>query len=536
MMLEASARRRRPRPGPAAATAAASTSAGGCSRSRATASSSPCRRSASGRPCARASGSAGSRASASGASTRSVVAPPRQPAAARRSSGTSTGSRSPASARGGRRDPPRRLALGGPLHVLDAAARERRAHGEPRRRAPRRRVRRHRVRARQGRSRLLPPAARAPAPRARRRRRRRRRRSSCASAPASSSPTSSASRLPHDVYHAEDCLTASALLLRSRRPRRSARPHGAPRRGVRRPVPRRVPAPLDPRGLALPGRERGDAPRRVERTFGVGPLPDHERRRRRPLRAASIPCVVAARGPMRWARARARSSSPSAASRSERTPSRTLRAFARVREHAPAARLWILGGATVLDHGAYRAAFDRELGVAARGGAPARSRASASSPTTTCRRSSIWPASSRFRRSTRASAWPRSRGWPPGIPVVASRRAPLTEFLDDVVRDPRRPDVRRRHRARARRPRSQPRARRAATRASAAPASTRGRASPRCTSSITARSLATRWSRPSRTRRSVMPEMHFLVRWPDGKEQRCYSPSLIVRDHLEVGA
>jgi putative flavoprotein involved in K+ transport len=32
-----------------------------------------------------------------------------------------------------------------------------------------------------------------------------------------------------------------------------------------------------------------------------------------------------------------------------------------------------------------------------------------------------------------------------------------------------------------------------------------------------------------------MPEMHFLVRWPDGKEQRCYSPSLIVRDHLEVG-
>src|SRR6516225_4993869 len=32
-----------------------------------------------------------------------------------------------------------------------------------------------------------------------------------------------------------------------------------------------------------------------------------------------------------------------------------------------------------------------------------------------------------------------------------------------------------------------------------------------------------------------MPEMHFLVRWPDGHEQRCYSPSLVVRDHLEVG-
>ena len=32
-----------------------------------------------------------------------------------------------------------------------------------------------------------------------------------------------------------------------------------------------------------------------------------------------------------------------------------------------------------------------------------------------------------------------------------------------------------------------------------------------------------------------MPEMHFVVRWPDGIEQRCYSPSLVVRDHLEVG-
>ncbi len=32
-----------------------------------------------------------------------------------------------------------------------------------------------------------------------------------------------------------------------------------------------------------------------------------------------------------------------------------------------------------------------------------------------------------------------------------------------------------------------------------------------------------------------MPEMHFTVRWPDGEEARCYSPSLIVRDYLEVG-
>src|SRR5882672_833907 len=32
-----------------------------------------------------------------------------------------------------------------------------------------------------------------------------------------------------------------------------------------------------------------------------------------------------------------------------------------------------------------------------------------------------------------------------------------------------------------------------------------------------------------------MPEMHFVVRWPDGDDQRCYSPSLIVREYLEVG-
>ncbi len=40
---------------------------------------------------------------------------------------------------------------------------------------------------------------------------------------------------------------------------------------------------------------------------------------------------------------------------------RILRAFARLRGREPDARLWIVGGATVLDHGAYRATFDRAL-------------------------------------------------------------------------------------------------------------------------------------------------------------------------------
>ena len=33
-----------------------------------------------------------------------------------------------------------------------------------------------------------------------------------------------------------------------------------------------------------------------------------------------------------------------------------------------------------------------------------------------------------------------------------------------------------------------------------------------------------------------MPEMHFHLRWPDGRSSACYSPSLVVREHLRVGA
>lgn len=33
-----------------------------------------------------------------------------------------------------------------------------------------------------------------------------------------------------------------------------------------------------------------------------------------------------------------------------------------------------------------------------------------------------------------------------------------------------------------------------------------------------------------------MPEMTFTVRWPDGARQQCYSPSLVMHEHLEVGA
>ena len=33
-----------------------------------------------------------------------------------------------------------------------------------------------------------------------------------------------------------------------------------------------------------------------------------------------------------------------------------------------------------------------------------------------------------------------------------------------------------------------------------------------------------------------MPEMRFRIRWPDGSLESCYSPSLVVKDFLCVGA
>lgn len=32
-----------------------------------------------------------------------------------------------------------------------------------------------------------------------------------------------------------------------------------------------------------------------------------------------------------------------------------------------------------------------------------------------------------------------------------------------------------------------------------------------------------------------MPAMHFHLRWPDGHEMRCYSPSLVIRDYFAPG-
>lgn len=33
-----------------------------------------------------------------------------------------------------------------------------------------------------------------------------------------------------------------------------------------------------------------------------------------------------------------------------------------------------------------------------------------------------------------------------------------------------------------------------------------------------------------------MPEIHFQVEWPDGLQETCYSPSLIVQNYFEAGS
>jgi len=32
-----------------------------------------------------------------------------------------------------------------------------------------------------------------------------------------------------------------------------------------------------------------------------------------------------------------------------------------------------------------------------------------------------------------------------------------------------------------------------------------------------------------------MPAMHFHLRWPDDQHMRCYSPSLVIKDHFAPG-
>jgi glycosyltransferase-like protein len=110
---------------------------------------------------------------------------------------------------------------------------------------------------------------------------------------------------------------------------------------------------------------------------------------------------------------------------------RILQAFARLHARHAAARLWILGGATVLDHGAYRATFDAamaaldpaarravvELGVVPDEDVPA-----------IFARADVL-ASPSLHEGFGLSAL---EGLAARLPVVASAQAPFTEFLDET--------------------------------------------------------------------------------------------------------
>jgi glycosyltransferase involved in cell wall biosynthesis len=115
-----------------------------------------------------------------------------------------------------------------------------------------------------------------------------------------------------------------------------------------------------------------------------------------------------------------------------------LRAFVRVRALHPGARLVVVGGATVLDHGAYRRRFDAELaalpepvrgavhetGVVEEEDVPALFRVAGVL---------VYPSAHEgFGLAALEALAAR-------CPLVASRRPPLTEFLDDscaVLVDP----------------------------------------------------------------------------------------------------
>jgi len=110
---------------------------------------------------------------------------------------------------------------------------------------------------------------------------------------------------------------------------------------------------------------------------------------------------------------------------------RTLVAFDRLRARWPQARLWILGGATVLDHGAYRAEFER-----ARDRLPAETRA-AIVELGVVREADV-PALFGLADVLAMPSLHEGFGLAAlealaaGLPLVASAREPFTEYLDET--------------------------------------------------------------------------------------------------------
>lgn len=122
---------------------------------------------------------------------------------------------------------------------------------------------------------------------------------------------------------------------------------------------------------------------------------------------------------------------------------RIAEAFIRFRARHPGARLWILGGATVLDHGAYRATFERALADADEGTRRAVVELGVvpdqDVPAIFARADVL--ASPSLHEGFGLSAL---EGLAARLPVVASARPPFTEFLDEtcaVLIDPTRSEA-----------------------------------------------------------------------------------------------
>ncbi len=233
-------------------------------------------------------------------------------------------------------------------------------------------------------------------------------------------------RPSHGIYHAEDCLTANGLLAHRNRPPVVRTVH-------------HVEAFADPFLDACQRRSIVEAAlclavsettaRDVSRTFGVDPRlttngvdvdrfahvdPARLDAWTRMLGAGVGPAILAVGGV-----------------EERKNTLAILRAFVRIQEDVPDARLWILGGATVLDHGAYRAAFDRELAslpAAVRGAVTPIGVVGDDDVPAIFRLASVLAFPSLHEGFGLAAL----EGLASGIPVVASRRPPMTEFLDDA--------------------------------------------------------------------------------------------------------
>jgi glycosyltransferase-like protein len=117
----------------------------------------------------------------------------------------------------------------------------------------------------------------------------------------------------------------------------------------------------------------------------------------------------------------------------------TLRAFVRLRQTHAHARLWILGGATVLDHGAYRRAFEAvrdELDPAARAAVVELGVVPEEDMPALFHLADVVALPSLHEGFGLAAL----EALAAGVPLVASNRPPFTEFLDAdcaILVDPR---------------------------------------------------------------------------------------------------